>query len=213
MPSHQANRETRRRRILVAARQLSTDLGVENTRMQDIACQAECTRRTLYAYFQSWDDLFLQVYLEDLADRWQYQKAEMADVETGLAKLRRWGESYFVYSQLHPQSLRLQFFWDFRGIPSEGISDEARANLEDIMGPLVANMRDMFLAGQKDDSIRPDLDPDTILGQYAYTLRAIMNRVIFPAYSFAEFQPAAFVESYLDLFLNGITAQPNKDLS
>lgn len=213
MPSHRANRQTRRRRILVAARQLAADLGIENTRMHDIARQAKCTRRTLYAYFLSWDDLFLQVYLEDLADRWQYQKAAMAEVDTGLAKLRRWGESYFAYSQLHPQSLRLQFFWDFRGFPSERISDDARATLEEVMEPLVASMRDTLLVGQKDGSIRLDLDPDTILGQYAYTLRAIMNRVIFPAYSFAEFQPAAFVENYLDLFLNSITAQPNKDLS
>ena len=213
MPTHQANRETRRRQIITAARQLAADRGVENTPMEDIAKRAKCTRRTLYAYFLNWDDLFLQVYVEDLADRWKYQQAAMVVGDTGLDQLRLWGESYFAYSQHHPQSLRLQFFWDFRGLHSERTSADTRSALEDVMQPLVAKMRDMLFTGQKDGSIRSDLDPDTILGQYAYTLRAIMNRALFPAYSFAEFQPEAFVENYLDFFLHGISAKAPKELS
>ena len=212
MPTHQANRDARRRKIMAAARQLASSQGVENTPMEDIAKRAQCTRRTLYAYFENWDDLFLQVYIQDLADRWQFQQTAMAAGDTGLDQLRLWGESYFAYSRLHPQSLRLQFFWDFRGLHSERTSAETRAALEAIMEPLVTKMRQVFLAGQKDGSVRPDFDPDTTLGQYAYTLRAIMNRALFPAYSFAEFAPAAFVENYLDFFLTGIAAAAPKDL-
>jgi len=213
LPSHAANRDARRQRILEAARKLTAELGIENIRMEDIARQANCTRRTLYAYFQSWDDLFLRVFVEDMNDRWHHQQVAMAEAGTGLAKLRRWGESYFTYAQRHPQSLRVQFFWDFRGIHSERTSPEAQAALDDAVAPVVGGMREVFIAGQRDGSIRHELDPDTILGQYAYTLRAIMNRALFPAYSFAEFRPDPFVQSYLDIFLNGIAAQTDKDPS
>jgi len=213
LPTHAANRETRRRRILAAARRLAAKEGIENTRMEDVARAAGCTRRTLYAYFQSWDDLFLLVFAEYLTARWQHQTDAMAEADTGLAKLRRWGEAYFDYAQRHPQSLRVQFFWDFRGIHPERLSPEVQAALEEAVEPLVSGMREIFRAGQADGSIKPDLDPDTILGQYAYTLRALMNRVLFPGHSFAEFEPLSFVHSYLDLFLDGIAAQPDEDPS
>ncbi len=204
MSKRAENRETRRRVILTEARRLFAERGIEETRMEDIARAAGCTRRTLYAYFKSWDDLALHVTIEDLTHRWAVLSTAMESGQTGLDKLRFWGEAYYTYAKQYPQTLRTQVFWDYRGFHRERLDPESLPVHDNTLEPIVDGMRRVFAEGQADGSIAADLDPDTCLGQYAYTLRAVMHRVLFPAESFADFTPDPFVDHYINLFLRGI---------
>jgi len=58
--------DTKRQYILAAAVKLFADKGVENTSMDDIARESEYTRRTLYSYFKSRDDVCLLALTNDL---------------------------------------------------------------------------------------------------------------------------------------------------
>ena len=57
---------TRQSYILEAARGLFAEQNLENCTMEEIAKVAEYTRRTLYSYFKSRDELYLRIHLEDL---------------------------------------------------------------------------------------------------------------------------------------------------
>ncbi len=199
-----AEREVRKRFILDAARQLFDQKGIENTSMDDIASAVDYTRRTLYAYFKSRDEISLSLFVEDQTVRWTEQKKELAEAITGLEKIIKWGESLYSYTRRHPHSIRLQLYWDLKGIDRSAISDDVFASFEKLNDELAEGLREIFHLGVNDGSLRPDLKIDLTISQFLYSLRSILNRAISSTYSFAHFDADEYVKHYLELFARGI---------
>jgi AcrR family transcriptional regulator len=172
--------------------------------MEDVAREAGCTRRTFYAYFDGWEDLCVQVLLEDLNSRWEVQRQAVLEAADGVSALRTWAETYWDFARQHPESLHLQSFIDYHSISLDQVGSEARTSYRATVDPVVETLQAVFYRGQEDGSIRADLDRDECLGQFAYSLRAVMNRVLFPGESFASFDPDRFVASFIDLFMRSI---------
>lgn len=204
MSRRELERASRRRFILDAARGLLASKGIESTSMDDIAAAADYTRRTLYAYFESRDEILLSIFIEDLASRWAVQKEAIAFARTGLERIVAWGESLYSYARQNPQAMLLQIYWDFRGIDHRRISERVFREFETVNNELAQGLRDIFRKGVKDGSLRPDLNIDLCISQYIYTLRSILNRALSPAYSFAKFEPDEYLAHYLDLFSRSI---------
>jgi len=197
-------RRTRQLFILDAARRLLAEKGIEETGMEDIAAAVEYTRRTLYAYFKSRDEIYLMILVEDLNVRWAEQKKAMTAAMTGLDKIKTWGESLYTFSREHPHSMSLQIYWDFRGIDRERVSPEVFAAFEAINEELAAGLREIFTLGVTDGSLRPGLQIDLCISQFLYSLRSVIHRALSPTYSFARIDPDEYVNHYLELFLRGI---------
>jgi AcrR family transcriptional regulator len=200
----EADRRSRRRIVLDAARRLLIKKGIEDTSMEDIAAAAGYTRRTLYAYFRSRDEILLGIFAEDLADRRDRQKRAMADAGTGMEMAIVWGRSFYDYARENPHSLHLQIYWDYRGIDRRRIGRNAFKEFEAVNDGLAADLRGAFQAGLSDGSLRPGLDVDLCISQYIYSLRAILNRALSGAYSFATFDSDRYVNHYLDLFSRAV---------
>ena len=196
--------EARQRFILNAARQLYSDRGVENSNMDDIASAAEYTRRTLYSYFKSRDEISLMVLIEDLNIRHEKQKKAIARVNSGLEKIMMWGQSLFEFSQEFPQSIRLQLYWDLKGIDQNRISENTFDRFEKINNELAEKLREIFNLGVADKSLRQDMNIDICISQFLYSIRAVINRAISQTYSFVQFETENYFNHYLDLFTRGI---------
>ena len=80
--------QTRRNFILDAARQLFAAKDLDSCSMDDIATAAEYTRRTLYSYFKTRDELYLLIHMEDTALRWERQQEAIKEVKGGLDRIR-----------------------------------------------------------------------------------------------------------------------------
>ncbi|MEM6680800.1 MAG: TetR/AcrR family transcriptional regulator [Pseudomonadota bacterium] len=65
---NQAEKDTRRRRILNAALALYEDVGLDNVRVDAIAKQAGIAKGTVYLYFSSREAIFIELYEEAFAD-------------------------------------------------------------------------------------------------------------------------------------------------
>jgi TetR/AcrR family transcriptional regulator len=197
-------RETRRRFILDAARRAFAEKGVEETSMDDIAREAEYTRRTLYAYFKSRDDICLMIFIEDMEARRQVQRRAVAERTNGLERILAWGRAFYDYARENPHAMRLQLYWDFRGIDENAVSRTVFSRFEAINQELAEDLRAMFRQGVADGSLRPDLNLDMCISQYLYTLRAVLNRAVSPTYSFARFDADSYVHNYMDLVSRAI---------
>jgi AcrR family transcriptional regulator len=202
-------RERRRAAIMTAARDLYAAHGVDAVRMDDVAAAAGCTRRTVYAYFPNWEDLSLAVSLDSLEERWAFQRQAVEAQPSGFGKLRAWADSYRVFTLAQPSSLRTQLYWDYHAIDRDAVGEEMRDRFDTVVGEPVAVMRAAFAQARAEGSVLPDLDADEVLGQFAYTLRAVLNRVLYPAISFADFEPDSFVRGFIRRFLRGIAADPH----
>ena len=210
MSRRDAERETRRRFILDAARALFEEKGVENTRMDDIAVAADYTRRTLYAYFKSRDDICLHVHLEDVAQRWERQKQALAGVEGGLARIEVWAETLYAFWREYPHSMRMEQYWDFHGIERDRISADTFRRFEALNDELAAGLRDIFRGGIEDGSLRHDLSVDVCISQFLYSLRAVLGRALSSSYSFADIDPDEYVRHHLDLYRRGVRSDSGR---
>jgi AcrR family transcriptional regulator len=197
-------RQNRREYIIDAARKLMAEKGIEETTMEDIAAAVEYTRRTLYAYFKSRDEIYLMIFVEDLKARWAEQKKALAAATAGIDKIRTWGESLYAYSLAHLHSMPLQIYWDFRGIDRNRVSPEVFASFETINNELAAGIQEIFNLGVTDGSLRPDLKVDVCISQFVYSLRSVIHRALATTYSFTRIEPDEYFKNYLELFLRGI---------
>jgi AcrR family transcriptional regulator len=194
----------RRRFILDAARGLLAETAITDISMDDIAAAAGYTRRTLYAYFDSRDDVWLCVHLEDLTRRWEWQKLHLAGVEGGLARIMVWAESLYAYWKAHPGSMLVEKYWDFHGIHPNRLSPATFAEFEALNTELAAALREMFREGVEDGSLRTDLSVDACISQFLYALRAVLGRALSSSYSFTDLDPDRYVRLYLDQYRRSI---------
>lgn len=204
MSRKSAEYKVRQQFIMDAARRVYSKKGVENSNMDDIALASEYTRRTLYSYFKSRDEISLVVLTDDLNTRWSDQKKAIKKGVTGLDKIIIWAESLFDFTLKYPQSIRLQLYWDMKGIDRDRINDSNFDNFEKINNELADGLREIFKLGVMDKSLRSDLQIDICISQFLYSLRSIINRAISQTYSFAQFDAKKYFNHYLDLFARGI---------
>ncbi|MCP4899006.1 MAG: TetR/AcrR family transcriptional regulator [bacterium] len=196
--------ETRRSFIVDTTRRLISTKDIDSTSMDDIAAAVQYTRRTLYAYFKSRDEIFLQVFAEDLGRRWAVQQRALAEAATGLEKIHLWAEALFQFSREHPSSVRLQAYWSYRGIDPSKISEHLFNDFRRLNDELAEALREIFRLGISDGTLRPDLDVDLCVSQFLYSLRAAIDRALSPAYSFAHFDSEEYVSHFLDLFTRSV---------
>ena len=194
----------RRGFILDTARSLFARRGVENVSMDEIARAAHYTRRTLYAYFKSADEIRLLILTEDLRRRWEVQKPRVAAADAGLAKLIAWAEALYDFTKENLHATRLQAYWDYRGINRKHVSRESFNSFVTINDELAEGLRAIFRLGIKDHSLRPDLDVDMCISQLLHSLRSVLYRALSPNYSFAVFEPDDYVQHFLELFTRAV---------
>ena len=192
--------EIRRGLVLRATRQLLSRKGVDEISMDDIASAAGYTRRAVYNYFKSSDDVFLSLFVEDQRDRWAFQQERVRDALTGMAKLRAWATALCRYREMYSHYGRLEGYWDFHGVHRVRVRKAVFASFREINGQLADGLREIFRLGVADGTMRPDLDVDLCVSQFLYSFRAIAQRAESSAYSFAEFDRRTYVNHFLDLF-------------
>lgn len=203
-------KQIHRQMILDAAGQLFAGKGIEETSMDDIAAAANYTRRTLYAYFKSRDEICLAVFIDQLISRWAYQKEQLITAKSGFEKIITWARSFYRYSLDHPQSLKMSIYWDYKGIDRNRISLAVFKSFKIINDELADGLRDIFNLGLIDGSLRPDLEVEISISQFLYCLRSIVNRAVSPGYTFTRFKPDKYVDNYLTLYQRAICNSGDK---
>jgi AcrR family transcriptional regulator len=93
-------------RFLTAAERLFLQNGFEKTSADEVAKEAGFTKRTLYQYFESKEDLFFAVILPGAKRLFAAYEEAMSQGDCTLEKIR-------LGNQAH-----LRFFLDDRGCPS-----------------------------------------------------------------------------------------------
>lgn len=204
MSRRAVERAARQRFILDAARALFEEKGVEHTSMDDIAASAEYTRRTLYTYFASRDDICLRVHVEDMARRWELQKHVLEGVEGAPTRIEVWAQTLYAYWKGNPHSMRMEQYWDFHGIEPDRIGVDVFARFQALNEELADELRRIFRDGVREGSLRPDLPVDVSISQFLYSLRAVLARALSSSYSFAEIDPDEYVRLFLELYCRGI---------
>lgn len=186
--------------------ELIENSGINNITMDTIAYQANYTKRTLYSYFISKDEILLWLFTDDLTKRWNYQKQRLLRAKSGIEKLNLWAISLFEYCDSNKYTLQVQNYMDYHFVNLTKVSTSIFGRFEKINNKLAEALRDILVSGVEDGSFRKEIEIDITISQFLYSYRAILNRAFSEKYSFVQFDRHDYIYHFLNLFLKSLVA-------
>jgi len=175
----QKEAELRINHVVEIAEELFRLQGFENVTMDQIAKSAELSKTTIYKSFKSKDELALMVYQKINVTKMAFLKQAVALHIRSIDKLKAFGKAYFAFFKEYPDYLKFQLYWDYRGLNKENISQEMIEYNDTSLAVDVDFMKNIFMQGIDEGSLRNDLDVEKTLDILYLTLRAVMNQILF----------------------------------
>lgn len=151
-------KEIRKEDIINAAEKVFFSKGFHNASMDEIAREAEYSKRTIYIYFESKEQLYQAVInrafqvLNEISKR----KIESATQSTGYQKLRLFGEAYLEFIRTYPDYFKIITNHHFSEVELDRFKAGNRfCDDGEYLFTLLINLLE---DGMKDGSIRADIE-------------------------------------------------------
>lgn len=206
-------RRDREQRILEAARELFISRGYRSITIRDIAIGAGFTRRTVYAYYPTKEELLMTIHLDGLGKRLAVLEKAMSPAHTGMAKIRAFGRAYFRYYRNNPAQLLLQVLLDAEKLDDSKISPGLMSRFNQANDRGHRLIENALLCGKKDGTISSQIDPKLYFIYLVFTLRAVAKQTLFPALRPVGKYGDKFYHDYLKLLLRSLRPEPTRSIS
>ena len=151
-------RIARREAILDAAERLTADVGYDALRMDAVAEASELSKGTLYLYFENKEALCAGVASRLIDQLLPQLERRLAKTESGLEAARELLQTYFDFTREHPQHFRFAVTW----LSAGGQLDDSTETFQQYrarVGEVLLHAVHAIQRGQKDGSVRLDIDP------------------------------------------------------
>lgn len=145
--------------IINAAEKIFFQKGYEQSTMDELAKEAQYSKRTLYCYFQSKEQLLQAIIFKAFRLLNEMIKKELIDQTnlTGLAKLKLLGKTFIQFINLYPKYFETIVFYN--SAKSELSVDDPFKKASDSEGEeTLNNLMGVIKEGINDKSIRNDID-------------------------------------------------------
>ena len=206
-------REQRRALILDAAQKVFDEHGLAAATMEQVAAAAELSKGSLYLHFRSKDELFMGLAADVLAE----VRAVLAPIaaDEALDGLTMFGNMATAYSEIamsRPNTVRNSLIWHAGGDMVDTETDgflSYRRGLEEVLQLFGSAL----LRGQKDGTIRPELDPLITMMQFWPSLAGAVvmthNSEEMQRRLERAIEHSRLVPGLIDIFLRGIAICPD----
>ncbi len=170
-----STRKIKEEKLILAAEQVFFAVGFSNAKMEAIAHQANCSKTTLYTYFDSKENLYMAITyraFENLMEVY-YQALDTCYEKSGLVRVSTIFKAYLEFSekQFNYQQLLLEYLTLIRSISGKGQENKLTESLKhsqwfrrvkDMHNKPLTVMVEQIKAGQKDGSITNRNQPEEI---------------------------------------------------
>lgn len=151
-------REERRSAILEAAERVFGRKGLLASTMEDIAAEAELSKGALYLYFKNKDELFVAQSSRTLERLGEHLGEASQDGQSGLETLRKVMLAYAEFAQQNAHDFSNAMQWILSGAEVD-TETPSYCDYRGCVGRILGGFAMAVSRGQKDGSIRADLDP------------------------------------------------------
>jgi AcrR family transcriptional regulator len=142
--------------IVNAAEKVLTVVGYSKASMEEIAKEAQFSRKTIYQYFPDKEDLFFSVLIRGFQRLLNYCLEGAKNGNTGFEKLKNLAFAYYSFYQDFPGTMELMNCVGYIKSKKENVAKHEAFNS---LSNLVAQeIQKVINEGQTDGSIRTDLD-------------------------------------------------------
>lgn len=188
----------RKQEIMQAAEKLFANKGFDNVKMEEIAAEAEFTRKTLYAYFQNKDDLYRQVFLNISVKRWNFLVKKMKQSQDGIPRIRAFGIANYEYTIANPEHFKLIVHIDQKGVQQQAHDENFQKQINEARKEIQQLLLGAYTYGRNNDSIRSDFDVQRNIVQLGISLRSMLNEIVL------DYEEKEFYLDFLELFIKAI---------
>ncbi len=175
LPRRERERLAREGEILSAAESFFVSKGFENTTMDEIAKAAEFTKRTVYQYFTSKENLFYAVILVGVKRLIALMEDAAAAGGTGYDKVAGMRAALYRFVQENPDIYRLMSYTQY--IKSDPATVPNMQELTQYNNRLFLLFRQVIEQGKADGSIRADFNMPVGIFALFFITTGFMNRI------------------------------------
>ncbi|NRA32050.1 MAG: TetR/AcrR family transcriptional regulator [Polyangiaceae bacterium] len=209
----QREREERKSRIIDAAEQVFLTQGLAGATMADIARSAELSKGTLYLYFESKDELYLEIALRVLTEVESDYLQAVEIPGTGLERLERFLHIHATQASEDPSRFQVALSWLTAGyVVSGSATFEA---YQSATSRLFLHGVAALQLGIEDKSVRSDLNPATaavqLWGGLAGVLLLSSNEKELGRRVPSAGSRGALVPGFIDILVAGIRSSKGKE--
>jgi AcrR family transcriptional regulator len=154
-------KQIRRNDILEAAEHVFFTKGYNQATMDDVAKAAEFSKRTIYVYFNSKEQIYFEIMIRGyrLMIGLLKQKIQNAGAATAIESLRQMGDALYSFSRQHPEYFKAIIEYETAEIDFEsGVTDEARDECYALGEEMTEYLVGLLRQGMDEGEIRKDLD-------------------------------------------------------
>lgn len=201
MNKRQKTIKERKKRVVIAAREVFKK-GIEESKMTEIAKKADIGVASLYRYYETKFEIALEV-----------ANAYWDEVLDAVKKISFQGSGYdhvkglleFYSGQEEKQRYFFRFLEDFDNfVVLEKIPMAKMIAYEKHIGNMIQVFQNAIIQGQKDGSIKSNLDPELVCGVINHTLTAMKQKQYLRAKVISKDSPERFQEEIrilIEIFL------------
>ncbi|NMS90184.1 TetR/AcrR family transcriptional regulator [Clostridioides difficile] len=193
--------------IIDKAERLFCINGFDNTTMNELAKEAEYTKRTIYKYFSCKEDLFFAVVLKGYKKLWESIEMESAKGKTGFEKIKF---SYFAFHKFYCMNTSLLSLMGMIGVVQSRNSDTDvpfKNKFFSFNKFMFNEIQEMFEIGKDDGSIRYDIEIPTLMYSSIFTLTGFFNLLSITGKSYLynfNIDEEKFIETTLSLLIDSL---------
>lgn len=195
----------REEEIIDAAEKLFFNNGYDHVTMDEIAKEADFTKRTVYQYFTGKEDLYFAVALRGFKKMYIYFKNTGKEGKNGFERLKFACYSYYNFFKENPQIFKIM---NYIGYIKKNTKDSPKQKEwldfdDNMFGKMAQGVRQ----GIEDGSIRKDKNPEMITYSLAFILTGFFNQLAMTGKTYTEhfnIQEEEFILFSLNLLLDSI---------
>ncbi|MBD3340597.1 MAG: TetR family transcriptional regulator [Candidatus Lokiarchaeota archaeon] len=196
----------RKNLMIKAAKKLFSNYNFNDVTMDEIANEAEFTKRTLYQYFSSKEDIYFAVILGGFKKLYSYFQKSIKVKATGYRKLLLAISAYYTFYKQNPKIFKLMNYVGYvKRNRESSLSYKDFQKFDDL---LFRELARIIEEGQIDGSIRSDLNPQTTGYALAFLITGFFQQLSESGKSFTKFHSMdedEFIDFIIDLLLASLS--------
>ncbi|HYE69515.1 MAG TPA: TetR/AcrR family transcriptional regulator [Anaerovoracaceae bacterium] len=172
--------------ILTAAEKIFCRKGYEASSMDEIAKEAQLTKRTVYQYFENKDDLYFAIVLKGFNKLFSKVTEANKEEQTGYEMLESACRSYYQFYRDNPDFVRLMNYWGHVRRKSTD-AGKNKNELVQFNNKMIFEFKEIIEKGKGDGSIQYDLDSEKTALCLIFLITGFFNQLSATGDNFTEF--------------------------
>jgi len=194
--------------IISAAEKIFINTGFEKASMDEIASEAQFTRKTVYQHFMNKEDLYIAVVVRGFKQLLSSIHQEEKVGNNGFEKLRHMGFAYYQFYKIHPDTFRLMNLVGH--IKSKEESSYYHQEFNKVNNIITEEIVKVINEGKVDGSIRDDLDTIMIAHSAQFVMTGFFYELSISGKTFTEhfsINQKDFIDFILHLLFDAFEAK------